>query len=176
MSQNATSRVEVHVSEWGVQESNWINTLQHTASTLQHMQHTATHCNTLQHITKHCNTQQHTATHCNTLQQQSHGYIGAHRTGSRKCTGCLELLASFRKRATNYRALLRKMTYEDEGSYASLVSCLDDALQHTNGSWHAQEWVIPRGHMTWWSSWYFADSLRSWRIYESLIPRVCTET
>jgi len=45
MSQNAASRVEVHVSEWGVQESNWINTLQHTASTLQHMQHTATHCN-----------------------------------------------------------------------------------------------------------------------------------
>jgi len=104
------------------------NTLQHTATHCYTLQHTATHSNTLQHTatTKECinrcasyrlwhsathyNTLQHTATHCNTLQQRRNAYIGAHRTGLRKCIGCLELLVSFRKRATNYRALLRKMT------------------------------------------------------------------
>jgi len=32
----------------------------------------------------------------------------------RRCVECLNLQVSFRKRATNYRALLRKMTYGDE--------------------------------------------------------------
>ena len=30
--------------------------------------------------------------------------------------GCLRLQVIFRKRATNYRALLRKMTYKDKAS------------------------------------------------------------
>jgi len=34
-----------------------------------------------------------------------------------KLIGCLKLQVIFRKRATNYRALLRKMTYEDKASY-----------------------------------------------------------
>jgi len=33
--------------------------------------------------------------------------------------GCLKLRFSLRKRATNYRALLRKMTYKDKASYDS---------------------------------------------------------
>jgi len=40
-------------------------------------------------------------------------------TGWRRCIECLKLLVSFHKRATNYRALLRKMTYKDKTSYAS---------------------------------------------------------
>jgi len=36
-------------------------------------------------------------------------------TGWQTLTGCLKLQVFFRKRATNYRALLRKITYEDEG-------------------------------------------------------------
>jgi len=48
------------------------NTLQHTATQMQHtrntLQHTATHCNTLQHTATHCNTLPHTAIHCYTLQ------------------------------------------------------------------------------------------------------------
>jgi len=32
-------------------------------------------------------------------------------TGWRKCIGCLSLQACFRKRATNYKTFLRKMTY-----------------------------------------------------------------
>jgi len=40
-------------------------------------------------------------------------------TGWRRLRGCLKLQVIFRKRATNYRALLRKMTYEDKASYDS---------------------------------------------------------
>jgi hypothetical protein len=50
------------------------------------------------------------------------------RTGWRRPIGCLKLQVIFRKRATNYRALLRKMTYtdkrrmtcKDKASYTSL--------------------------------------------------------
>ena len=44
-------------------------------------------------------------------------------TGWQRLTGCLKLQVIFRKRATNYRALLRKMTYEDKPSYASWPPC-----------------------------------------------------
>jgi len=40
-------------------------------------------------------------------------------TGWRRPIGCLELLVIFRKRATNYRALLRKMTCTDKAFYGS---------------------------------------------------------
>jgi len=38
-------------------------------------------------------------------------------TGWRRCIKCLELQVSFHKRATNYRALLRKMTSKDKAFY-----------------------------------------------------------
>jgi len=38
--------------------------------------------------------------------------------GWRSLIGCLKLQVIFRKRATNFRALLQKMTYEDKASYA----------------------------------------------------------
>ena len=37
--------------------------------------------------------------------------------------GCLKLQVIFCKRATNYRALLRKMIYEDKASYESTPPC-----------------------------------------------------
>ena len=37
-------------------------------------------------------------------------------TGWRRLIGCLKLQVIFRKRVTNYRALLRKVTYEDKAS------------------------------------------------------------
>ena len=40
-------------------------------------------------------------------------------TGWRRPIECLELKVIFRKRATNHRALLRKMTFEDKASYGS---------------------------------------------------------
>ena len=40
-----------------------------------------------------------------------------------KTKGCLKLQVFFRKRATNYRALLRKMTCKDKASYGSSPPC-----------------------------------------------------
>jgi len=40
-------------------------------------------------------------------------------TGRRRPIGCLKLQVVFRKKATNCRALLRKMTNEDKASYGS---------------------------------------------------------
>jgi len=44
-------------------------------------------------------------------------------TGWRRPIGCLKLQVIFRQRATNYRALLQKMTYKDEVSYGSSPPC-----------------------------------------------------
>ena len=46
-----------------------------------------------------------------------------HGTGRRRCTGCLKSQVSFRKRATNYRALLREMTNKEKASYGSSPPC-----------------------------------------------------
>jgi len=43
--------------------------------------------------------------------------------GWRRPLGCLKLKVVFRKRATNSRALLRKMTFEDKASYDSTPPC-----------------------------------------------------
>jgi len=40
--------------------------------------------------------------------------VRSHDTGWRRCIGCFKLQVSFCKRATNYRALLRKETYNDK--------------------------------------------------------------
>jgi len=37
-------------------------------------------------------------------------YVKSHGIGRQRCIGCLKLQVSFRKRATNYRALLRETT------------------------------------------------------------------
>ena len=48
----------------------------------------------------------------------------AQTTGWRRLIGCLKLPVMFHKRATNYRALLRKITYEDKASYDSTLPCI----------------------------------------------------
>ena len=45
-------------------------------------------------------------------------------TGWRRLIGSPKLQVIFRKRATNYRALLWKVTYEDKGSYESSPPCI----------------------------------------------------
>ena len=50
-------------------------------------------------------------------------YIYGNRTGWRRCLGCPKSLVSIRKRATNYRALWRKLTYNDKTSYGSSPPC-----------------------------------------------------
>ena len=42
----------------------------------------------------------------------------------RRPIGCLKLQVIFRKRATNYRALLQKMTYKDKASCGSSALCI----------------------------------------------------
>jgi len=44
--------------------------------------------------------------------------------GWQKCTGCRRSQVMFRKRATNHRALVRKMTYRDKASYVSSKLCI----------------------------------------------------
>ena len=55
-------------------------------------------------------------------------------TGWRRLIGCLKLQVIFRKRATNYRALLRKMTCKDKASYDSIPSCTLYSSLHLNDS------------------------------------------
>ena len=46
-----------------------------------------------------------------------------HGTGWQRPIGCLTSCITFRQLATNYRALLRKMTYENKASYEALPPC-----------------------------------------------------
>ena len=51
-------------------------------------------------------------------------------TGWRRPIGCLKLQVNFRRRATNYKALLRKMTSKDKASYASSAPCKRESGDH----------------------------------------------
>jgi len=64
------------------------------------------------------------ATRRNAIYEEStlHVVEDAH-TGWRRRRGCLKLQVIFRRRATNYRALLRKMTYKDKTCCGSTPPC-----------------------------------------------------
>jgi len=140
------------------------NTLQHTAPHCTALQHTAPHCTTLHHTALHCYTLQHTATHCNTLQHAAHcntlyhipgrQCFSAHQgTGWRRLIGSPKFQIIFHKSATKYRSLLRKMTYEDKGSYESSPPCISltsqhtathcNTLQHTAAHWYTLQHMAP---------------------------------
>ena len=51
-------------------------------------------------------------------------YVWVGHTRWQRPIGCLQLQVIFRKRATNYRALLRKMTCKDKASYGSSPPCI----------------------------------------------------
>ena len=78
---------------------------------------------TLQRPAAHCNTLHHSATHCTTLHQT---VFRAEDAGWQRLIACLKLQVIFRKRATNYMTLLRKLTYEDKASYDSTPPCIKD--------------------------------------------------
>jgi len=62
---------------------------------------------------------------CNKCRIPLYGINGVyHNTGWRRLIGSPKLQIIFHKRATNYRALLRKMTYKDKGSYESSPPCM----------------------------------------------------
>jgi len=54
-------------------------------------------------------------------------------TGWRGVIGCLNLHVIFRKRATNYRAVLRETTYEDQAHYDSTPPCTYSLCKHAYG-------------------------------------------
>jgi len=116
-------------------------TLQDTARHCKTLQDTARHCNTLQHTATHCNntllsclksthraplhtkrtptsarsTLQHIATTHFQISQKYPAYSSL-QGGWRGLIGCRQSQVIFRKRATNSRALLLKMTYEVQAS------------------------------------------------------------
>jgi len=51
------------------------------------------------------------------------------RTGWRKPIGCRKLQVILRKRATNHRALLRKMTWKHKASYGSSPPCIEPSFE-----------------------------------------------
>jgi len=55
-------------------------------------------------------------------------YIMLFVATGRRYEGCFKLQVSFRKRATNYRALLRKDIFNDKASYVFLLPCSSVAL------------------------------------------------
>ena len=61
------------------------------------------------------------------LKDTSH-YLALGGTGWPRPVGCLKLQVIFRKRGTNYRALLRKTIYIENASYGPLPPCRDTIL------------------------------------------------
>ena len=56
------------------------------------------------------------------LNSQLHSHLKTLVRGMGKCRRCLQLQISFCKRATDYRALLRKMTYKEKAFYGSFAT------------------------------------------------------
>jgi len=74
-----------------------------------------------------CSVLQRVAACCSVLQRCFVEFVSCTQqscTGWRRLIGCLKLQVISRKRATNYRALLPKMTYEDEASYEPTPPCI----------------------------------------------------
>ena len=63
-------------------------------------------------------------------------------TGRRRPIGCLKLQVIFRKGATDYRALLRKMTYKDKASYDFEAPCTSELLSPANFGTKPAETVV----------------------------------
>ena len=95
----------------------------------------------LQFIAVRCSVLHLVAVCCSVLQCVALFCILSHCvTGWQRPIGSPKLQIIFPKRATKYRALLRKMTYKDKGSYESsppctrisqgLIACTCSALQH----------------------------------------------
>ena len=74
-------------------------------------------------------------------------------TGWRRLIGCLKLQVSFRKRATNHRALLRKMAYEEKASYDPMPPCRESlSSEFFYLSLHSFPWTSLLTH-THWTAW-----------------------
>ena len=70
-------------------------------------------------------------------------------TGFRRLIGCLKLQVIFRKRATNYRALLRKIPCEDKTSYGSSPPCTVLINHHAHTHTHTHTHTYPTRAYIW---------------------------
>ena len=73
---------------------------------------------------------------------QTHVWIGDTRW--RRPIRCLKLQVVLRKRATNYRALLRKMTCKNKASYGSWPPCSIGPFEETLCSFERESWILYR--------------------------------
>jgi len=74
-------------------------------------------------------------------------HVYSWHTGCQRCIWCLKLQVSFRKRATNHKALLRKMTYKDicdthlrTDTIGPVMCQCDMSLKFSNLFW--AQWVV----------------------------------
>jgi len=65
-------------------------------------------------------------------------------TGWRRPIRCLKLQVIYRKRATNYRALLRKMTCKNKASYGFWPPCSIGPFKETLCSFERESWIFYR--------------------------------
>jgi len=111
------------------------NTHTHT-HTHTHNAHTHKHTHTNTHILRHCHISHGIHTQCMQLNitkilcdtvilnfNGSKGDLCAMHSWRQRLIGCVKLQVIFHKRATNYRALLQKMTYTDKASFDSTPPC-----------------------------------------------------
>jgi len=89
---------------------------------------------------------------------------GAINTGWRRHIGCLKLQVVFRERATDYRALLREMTYEDKASYDSTPPCVcvRSKVSCTQNSSICRSLYLSNTDLGWLR---FVGSLKSWAFF-----------
>ena len=67
-------------------------------------------------------------------------------TGWQRPIGCLKLQVIFRKRATDYRALLRKMTCKHKASYGSSPPCITSSSIAISYGKHSHELAFEEYH------------------------------
>jgi len=94
-------------------------------------------------------------------------------TGWRRPIGCLKLQVIFRKRATNYRALLREMTYTDKASCGSEPPFSKEQIKNVTmfplqpGSFTCN---VTHSHVTWLiHTWHV--SFTGWYLTHGPLPR-----
>jgi len=100
-------------------------------------------------------------------------------TGWRRLVGCLKLQMIFRKRATDYRALLRKMTYKDKASYDSTPPCSIAPYTKNHGITRAYTYIWVVCCSVWWCvavccTWYHCAYLSETHSYISMCAYVYT--
>ena len=131
----------------------------------------------------HTHSSTHVVTACdNSTKREDTSYVTLVDIGCRRLIGCLTLQVIFRKRATNYRALLREMTCKDKASYDSTPLCITH-FRNTSlttvspkSLWHISRRCNPKKR-NWFLSWVrdvWRDLLRRTSRGSTLKPKHST--